>query len=174
MKVNNIPTVDIKGKQYTTVKDRVMYFQDKFKDHALLSIPIKIDENIAIFEAQVVDPNGKIISNGFAYESSANGFINKVNHIENADTSAKGRALGFLGIGIVAGIATADDVKRTEEIPNEIADKIEVLQKNLNENEIYHLLAFHKVKKLSELTAEQVALALDQFKERISARNTKD
>jgi len=37
-------------------------------------------------------------------------YINKTSHIENCETSAVGRALGFLGIGIDTSIASADEV----------------------------------------------------------------
>jgi len=36
--------------------------------------------------------------------------VNKTSALENAETSAVGRALGFLGIGIVEGLASADEV----------------------------------------------------------------
>jgi hypothetical protein len=45
-----------------------------------------------------------------AQEDKAASMINKTSYVENCETSAVGRALGFLGIGIETSIATADEV----------------------------------------------------------------
>ena len=54
--------------------------------------------------------NGKIVATGHAQEKEGSTFINKTSYIENAETSAIGRALGLLGIGIDTSIASAEEV----------------------------------------------------------------
>jgi len=45
-----------------------------------------------------------------AQEDKSSSRINQTSYVENCETSAVGRALGFLGIGIETSIATADEV----------------------------------------------------------------
>ena len=47
---------------------------------------------------------------GVAYENEGSTYINKTSYIENCETSAVGRALGMLGIGIDVSIASADEM----------------------------------------------------------------
>jgi hypothetical protein len=65
--------------------------------------------------ALVKDPSGKVISMGRAMEHKGTSFINKTNFIENCETSAVGRALGFLGIGVDTSIATYEEVQNAIE-----------------------------------------------------------
>ena len=65
-------------------------------------------------KAIIKDSDGNIKSTGYAYEKEGSTFINKTSFIENAETSAVGRALGFLGIGIDAAIASADEVQNAQ------------------------------------------------------------
>jgi len=54
--------------------------------------------------------DNQILAVGHAYEKEGSTFINKTSYIENCETSAVGRALGMLGIGIDTSIATAEEV----------------------------------------------------------------
>jgi len=122
--IYKIKTVNIQGKEYSEVKDRVMFFRTNptYAGFSIETEAIKLDEKVAIFKASIKNEKGVIVATGTAMEISSNGFINKQNHIENTETSAVGRALGFLGIGIVGGLATADnmrDAPLTEEWINE-------------------------------------------------------
>ena len=50
-----------------------------------------------------------------AYEKEDSSFINKTSYIENCETSAVGRALGFVGIGVDNDIASAQEVLNAEQ-----------------------------------------------------------
>ena len=110
--IQNIPTINLKGKQYSEVKDRVMFFRlnEQFKGWRIVTKPLNISNDEATFFAEVYNDMDKVVSTGTAYERASQGMVNKTSHVENCETSAVGRALGFLGIGIVGGIAPADDV----------------------------------------------------------------
>ena len=43
--------------------------------------------------------------------------MNKTAALENCETSAVGRALGFMGIGVIESIASADEVNKAETQP---------------------------------------------------------
>lgn len=108
-------TVDIKGKQYVTVNERVKAFHELYPngmiDTRLISSP---EANRIVFRTIVIpdsDNQGRFFT-GYASESIGDGFINKASAMENAETSAVGRALGFANIGIVDSIATVDEINK--------------------------------------------------------------
>lgn len=103
-------TVDIKGKEYVMVNERLKYFREHFKDHALISEIIELSEKWCVIKATVYNANGNPIATGLAYENQGSTFINKNSYIENCETSAWGRALGNLGIGIDVNVASAEEV----------------------------------------------------------------
>ena len=62
--------------------------------------------------AKVVADDGRTIATGLAREErdDKNSMVNRTSFVENCETSAWGRALGNLGIGIDESIASADEV----------------------------------------------------------------
>lgn len=116
MEKTKIQTIDIKGKKYATVDSRVEFFREKFPTWSLeTEYPIlDLEKGVCVCRAVVKDESGKIVADGFAHEwqNKPGSMVNKTSFIENAQTSAVGRALGFIGIGINGmGIATAEEVK---------------------------------------------------------------
>lgn len=116
MEKTKIQTIDIKGKKYATVDSRVEFFREKFPTWSLeTDYPVlDLDKGVCVCRAVVKDENGKVVADGYAHEwqSKPGSMVNKTSYIENAQTSAVGRALGFIGIGINGmGIATAEEVK---------------------------------------------------------------
>ena len=71
------------------------------------------------------------MATGLAQEKENSSFINKTSFVENCETSAWGRALGNLGIGIDTAVASAEEVKNAilnQEIDNADLDIIEGLK----------------------------------------------
>lgn len=106
-----LKTVDIQGKPYVTVNERIKYFRQHFKGHSLVSELTEVNEKSALIKAVIRDFRGVIVATGTAYEVPGQGFINKGSHVENCETSAWGRALANFGIGVDAEVASADEVK---------------------------------------------------------------
>jgi len=105
-------TIDIKGKPYVTVNERLKFFrgEDSYNGWQLVTSIVNADADMCLIKAEVIDEDGRVVSTGHAYEESANGFINKTSHVENCETSAVGRALGNLGIGIDDSVASFEEV----------------------------------------------------------------
>lgn len=105
-------TIDIKGKPYVEVNERIKEFRNnpQYKGYALVSDLIELENGVCTIKAIIKDANGNVIATGFAQEKENSSFINKTSYIENCETSAWGRALGNLGIGIDTSIASADEV----------------------------------------------------------------
>ncbi|OQX74046.1 MAG: hypothetical protein B6D61_11940 [Bacteroidetes bacterium 4484_249] len=106
----NLATINIKGKEYVTVNERVRAFRELHPDWSIVTDILSNDNGVCIMQATIKDADGNIISTGHAYEKENSSFINSTSYIENAETSCVGRACGFLGIGIASSIATADEV----------------------------------------------------------------
>src|SRR5436190_15560901 len=108
-----LKTTNIKGKNYVEVSTRLKYFREKMPDWSLETELVSVNEDTALIRAVIRNPEGKLIATGTAFErkDSPSSMVNKTSHVENCETSAWGRALGNLGIGIDASVASADEVE---------------------------------------------------------------
>ena len=106
-------TINIKGKEYITVNERLIYFRtrDEFKGFGIKEDIVSIDDTEGIFKVTIYDSNGEPIVSAHAQEYRDSSYINKTSFVENGFTSALGRALGYLGIGIDTSIASANEVQ---------------------------------------------------------------
>lgn len=103
-------------KQYATVDSRVEFFREKYPDWSIeTDYPlIDLSKGYCMCRATIKNEKGVIVSQGSAYEwtSKPGSMVNGTSYVENCETSAIGRALGFLGIGINGmGIASAEEVQ---------------------------------------------------------------
>jgi len=103
-------TTNIKGKDYVEVNERVKAFKRLFPEGFIRTDLISNENGVCVFKAYIGDGD-KILATGHAYEKEGSTFINQTSYIENCETSAVGRALGFLGIGIDTSIASAEEVE---------------------------------------------------------------
>jgi len=110
MTEQGMKTVDIKGKAYVEVNERVKYFRSNYEGWSIETELLSNENGTCVFKATVKDDQGTVVSTGHAYENEGSTFINKTSYIENCETSAVGRALGLLGIGIDTSIASSDEV----------------------------------------------------------------
>lgn len=128
--MTNLPTVDIKGKAYVLVKDRILAFNEQYKYGSiateLLSRP---EDKVIVVKATVTvptvsgNPNVDYVFRVFTGHSQAvvgEGYINKTAALENAETSAVGRALAMMGIGVIDSIASVDEINKTTHIVDKI------------------------------------------------------
>lgn len=109
-KVNaSLPTVNIKGNPYVTVDSRVEAFWELYPTGSIITEVMTFDAGLCMVKASVLI-DGEVKSTGHAFENQSASNINKTSFLENCETSAVGRALGFLGIGLNGSIASADEV----------------------------------------------------------------
>ena len=110
-KVNKgLKTIPIKGKDYVEVNKRVIAFRKLFPDGSITTSFEAFANDTILVKAEVKDGYGTILASGLAFEDKASSTINKTSFVENAETSAVGRAIGFLGIGIDTSIASYEEV----------------------------------------------------------------
>ena len=103
-------SINIKGKEYITVNERVKEFRRLHPQGQILTSILANADSQVMFKAEIV-VEGVTVATGHAYEKEGSSFINKTSYIENCETSAIGRALGMYGIGIDTSLASADEVK---------------------------------------------------------------
>ncbi|MCX7002298.1 MAG: hypothetical protein NTV22_03380 [bacterium] len=65
--------------------------------------------SVVLMQAVVKDESGRVIATGHAFEKQGSNYVNRTSYIENCETSAVGRALGILGIGVDTAIASAEE-----------------------------------------------------------------
>ena len=106
-----ITTTPIKGKNYAEVPQRVKAFRMLHPNGAITTEIVSLNNGVVVIKATATDEAGNILGTGHAYEKEGNGFINKESYIENCETSAVGRALGFVGLGIDSSICSAEELQ---------------------------------------------------------------
>lgn len=102
--------INIHGNEYETVASRVQKFRETYKNWCLETKIVVNTENNVVIEARISDETGRLVANGHAEEFRNSSHINKTSALENAETSAWGRALANLGLAGVH-IASADEMK---------------------------------------------------------------
>lgn len=103
--------VDIRGKIYETVALRVQKFRDAHKDFTLETEIVCREIEVVVLKATIRDPSGRVLATGHAEEFRTGSGINSTSALENAETSAIGRALAAFGLGGTE-FASADEVSR--------------------------------------------------------------
>lgn len=101
--------VPIHGKQYKTVAYRVNEFRAKHPDHTVSTELVEANDTLVVMKASISNEQGRLLATGFAEEVRAASKINRTSALENAETSAIGRALAALGLAGTE-YASADEV----------------------------------------------------------------
>jgi hypothetical protein len=154
---SEVKMIDMKGKDYAMVPERVTAFRKLYPEGFIRTeiVSVSQDGKTVTMQARAgyygEDGSEIILGTGFAQETMGRGMVNNTSHIENCETSAVGRALGFMGLGINGG-----GICSAEELANAV-----VAQKQINAD-------FEKQKR--EIEAEKLAeLDKEQKKNRKDA-----
>ena len=145
--------VEIHGKIYLTVARRIDDFRksEEFKGWSIETELVSAEDSMVVMKSTIRDGDGKVAATGYAEENRSFGKINKTSALENAETSAVGRALAFLGLG-GSEIASAD----------EVAGAInQQKQMEVDEHLLAHANATHKY--LDDIVAIKEGIANDDF-----------
>ena len=124
--------VNIHGKEYKTVAERVAAFREVSADLTIETEIVLWEGDDVIVRASISD-NGKLIATGLAHEVRGSTNINKTSHVENCETSAIGRALAAFGLG-------GTEYASADEVANAIAQQNEA-KAGIPQKEVYDLLA---------------------------------
>jgi hypothetical protein len=113
MSNHKFKTTNIRGKQYVEVNERIKFFrtEEQYK-YWTISTEVNMLEgkDECISKCVIADTEQRVIATGHAHEVKSASNINKTSYVENCETSAVGRALAMMGIGIDTSIASANEV----------------------------------------------------------------
>lgn len=176
--------IDIKGKKYILVSDRVIFFNSEYPNGSIVSEKSESGDRVDFKTTITPDvANPRRIFTGHSQAVWGDGYINKSSATENAETSAVGRALAMMAIGVIDSIASIDEIKKAENTAKIIPLK-KIATNNLltKKNQVVDLLTkggyindkttkeeiADKIKSLTEL--EAVDSNIDEVLERIKLR----
>ena len=164
-------------KQYPIVAERVKAFRKIWPTGRIITKIISDTGERADIVAEVYDDSGNLLATGHAYEERKTGLINQTSYLENCETSAVGRALAFLGIGIDAGIASADEANNAEakqdaikkaDLEKQLLNPIEAatFEIELDNNGIdpEKVLRYYKIPNFEQMTIKSWRSILDNMK----------
>ena len=164
---SGIKTIDVKGKDYAEVPQRIKAFRSVCPNGAIVTELLSCENGVCIFKASVYDEKQVLIGTGTAYEREDSSFINKTSYIENCETSAVGRALGMCGFGIDVSVASAEEVQNAMLNQDAGADKkkeqlatdkqIDLLNELYDVKEMPKIFEWAKVDDLHKLTLSQAS-----------------
>ena len=153
--MTKLKTVSIKGKDYVEVNTRLKYFRQNFKDWTLETDIVELTDDKVLMKAYIKNPDGRIVATGYAQEDKSSSYINKTSFIENCETSAWGRALGNLGIGIDSSVASYEEVDiaiKKQEATKQAPKRLKLFDEGNHWDNTVNALKSGKVK-----TIEQIA-----------------
>ena len=170
-------TTNIRGKQYVEVNERIKLFrqEEQYKNWGITTEFPMLTPDECLCRCTITDKDGMVIAVGHAHENRTASNINKTSYIENCETSAVGRALAMLGIGIDTSIASANEVneaiaKQQEMVDNphvqKLAKKLDAPVENIMDKAVAYIKgqtdkrkAFDSITKKygEQLTEKQVA-----------------
>lgn len=132
----NDKAIDIKGKKYVLVSDRVLAFNQMYPNGGITTELISEPTDERVIIKATVTPDYTKPERKFSDYSQAligDGYINKTSALENCSTSAVGRALAYMGIGVIDSIASVDEINKAESSTGE-------MQKSEDYKAIYSLV----------------------------------
>lgn len=162
---------DIKGKMYMEVNQRIKAFRMVYPTGYIHTHFFGLQDGICTMLAEVgyYDENGHKIelATGTAQEKEGSTFINKTSFIENAETSAVGRALGMAGFGIDASVASAEEVQNAmanQEERKASPKQVECLAKLYTGDNLAKLLSANNISSLEEMPMAKASEIISKIK----------
>lgn len=111
-----IETIKLGSKGYAQVNERIKAFRKVYPGGQIGTDIEEIRDDYIRIKAIVRNEEGITIATGTASEkltgNDKKDYINISSMVENCETSAVGRALGFAGFGVDSSIASAEDIER--------------------------------------------------------------
>lgn len=107
--------IDLKGKNYAMVAERVTAFRKIFPEGFIKTDIVFNDGTTILMKCSVgyyrEDGSECVLATDYAQEVRGRGLVNGTSHVENCSTGCTGRAIGKLGIGLNGGgICSAEEL----------------------------------------------------------------
>ena len=167
----NGQTIKIHNNDYATVALRIGIFRRNLGTSAAISTSIVFQDDKKVIVKAEVFIDGNLISTGLAEELRAASRINQTSALENAETSAVGRALAMLGL-------TNDRIASAEEVSAAILQQDKQLTTAVTElDKVSHLGSYKSWltnnQKLMQTVKVNNPVAYSQFLEKFNQIKSK-
>jgi hypothetical protein len=134
-------TIKIKGKDYVTVSERLKHLAENYQYAINTDYKYFEERKMWVVKASLlIHKNGGVFEyTGLAQEIESNNYkeVNHTSALENAETSAVGRACAMAGIGIDGGIASAEEVNKAINRVDEVGEEARLKLLSMLENTTY-------------------------------------
>lgn len=134
-------TISVKGKDYVPVSERLKYLAANYTYSINTDYQYFPEQKMWVVKATLGIANGKELQTftGLAQEVESGNYkdVNYTSALENAETSAVGRACAMAGIGIDGGIASADEVVKAINRVDEVGEEARLKLLSMLENTTY-------------------------------------
>lgn len=156
-------------KEYAEVNQRVKAFRMVYPNGTILTEIVKDDDIKIIMRANIYGLGDELLATGTAEEIRGSSDINRTSALENCETSAVGRALGFAGFGIDTSIASYEETlnAQMQQEGAKLASSTEKAgfiasanAKGLDYHEILERVGFDRDAQPEGMTIEQYARAM--------------
>jgi hypothetical protein len=141
LKQHKMNTVKIKGKDYVPVHERIKWLNDNYEYNIESDYQYYPERKMWVVKAKLTIHGAErdYIYTGLAQEIESDNYreVNHTSALENAETSAVGRACAMANIGIDTGIASADEVQKAVNRVEEIDEEGRLYLLTLLENTTY-------------------------------------
>jgi len=108
---------------YVTVAERIAAFYQSYPTGRICTQILEHNEEsgFILMRAEVFrsTDDAQPSATGHAFEVRGDGYVNRTSYIENAETSAVGRALALLGFEVRRGIASREEMEKAARMPAE-------------------------------------------------------
>ena len=150
-------TVKIKGKDYVPVHERIKWLNENYEYNIQSDYQYYSERKMWVVKATLTIHGAErdYIYTGLAQEIESDNYreVNHTSALENAETSAVGRACAMANIGIDTGIASADEINKAINRVQEIDEEGRMYLLTLLENTTYE-----------ERQKEQLAMRISNIK----------
>ena len=134
-------TISIKGKEYVPVSERIKYLAANYHHQICTEYEYFPEQKMWVVKAtlQIGKGDDAQIFTGLAQEVESSNYkdVNHTSALENAETSAIGRCIAFMGIGVDGGIASADEVVKAINRVDEVGEEARLKLLSMLENTTY-------------------------------------
>jgi len=174
---DNLKSIPVKGKNYVMVTERIKAFRQICPMGEIETEIISLEDGVVTMRT-TISIDEKVVATGYAQEKETSSYINKTSFIENCETSAVGRALGFLGIGIDESMASADElvnaITQQEANKAKISKKEQAILKAMVEKRGLNLENVLNGARLEDVTGEAYQDAIKRLSKLPEVVNGKD
>ena len=162
---------------YAPVHQKIKAFRMLYPEGFIITEMLSNVDGVCVFRATAgyYNDEGEAVTLGVghAYEREGSSFINETSYIENSETSAIGRCISSIGLGIDTSVASYEEVanaKLNQGPRTATESQVNLIKKLLSEKQIIGVLSNNRIKDLSELSLEKASDIISWAKERREAQ----